>query len=87
MEIGQSIMNWKSDYRSTQEKPIPNSVYKGIGEKYSQIFDYWGRGNLYIEEIPYTDFIKLHRKIYICEVWKFEIVKIKYYASKKVLER
>ena len=76
----------KYNYRSSQEKPIPNAIYKECGEnKYSQIFNFLMTEDLFIENIPYTDYVKLYRKSYICEVWKFERAKIssfyKRYAS------
>ena len=65
------------NYRSSQEKPIPDSIYKEYGEnKYSQTFNFLGTEEIFVENIPYTDYIKLHRKSYICEIWKFERAKI-----------
>lgn len=69
------------NYRSSQEKPIPDSIYKECGEnKYSQTFNFLGAEEIFIENIPYTDYIKLHRKSYICEVWKFERAKLDFYG-------
>ena len=81
----------KYKYRSSREKPIPDSIYKEYGEnKCSQIFDFLRMEELFVENIPYTDYIKLHRKSYICEIWKFERAKIAFYelryASQKILE-
>lgn len=67
----------KYNYRSSQGKPIPDSIYKECGEnEYSQTFNFLGTEDIFVENIPYTDYIKLHRKSYICEVWKFERAKI-----------
>ncbi len=67
----------KYNYRSSQERPIPDSIYKECGEnKYSQTFNFLGTEEIFVKNIPYTDYIKLHRKSYICEIWKFERDKI-----------
>ena len=65
------------NYRSSREKPIPGSIYKECrGNEYSQTFNFLGIEDIFVENIPYTDYIKLHRKSYICEIWKFERAKI-----------
>ena len=69
------------NYRSSREKPIPDSIYKECGEnEYSQTFNFLGIEEIFVENIQYTDYIKLHRKSYICEVWKFERDKIAFYG-------